>query len=161
MPPLLGAGVEKRSRHPLGRHLEARTCTYPDMGPGGFRATSSATIMNNNSAPGVLSIGKYELWFVAQLTMGIVFVGGAMFVMPLFALSLEGATPGDVGVVMAVLPLIGLSAPIVGGLLDRYGSFLLFQLIGLGAFAVGFVLLALADEARCSSWQPVGSQTTT
>ena len=94
----------------------------------------------------VLSIGRFELWFVAQLTMGLVYIGGAMFLLPPFTLSLEGGTPGDVGVVMAVLPLIALGAPFVGGLLDNYGSFRLFQLLGLGLFAVGFGVLALADE---------------
>ena len=94
----------------------------------------------------VLSIGRFELWFVAQLTMGLVYIGGAMFLLPPFTLSLEGGTPGDVGVVMAVLPLIALGAPLVGGLLDNYGSFRLFQLLGLGLFAMGFGVLALADE---------------
>lgn len=51
-----------------------------------------------SSTARVLSIGPYELWFVAQLTMGLVYVGGAMFVLPPFTLSLPGATPGDVGV---------------------------------------------------------------
>lgn len=94
----------------------------------------------------VLSIGRFELWFVAQLTMGLVYIGGAMFLLPPFTLYLEGGTPGDVGVVMAVLPLIALGAPLVGGLLDNYGSFRLFQLLGLGLFAIGFGVLALADE---------------
>ena len=94
----------------------------------------------------VVSIGRYELWFVAQLTMGLVYVGGAMFLLPPFTLSLQGATPGDVGIVMAILPLIALAAPMVGGLLEKYGSFRLFQLVGLGLFAVGFGVLSLADE---------------
>jgi hypothetical protein len=84
----------------------------------------------------VLSIGKFELWFLAHITMGLVYMGGAMFLLPPFSLSLQGATPGDVGVVMAVLPLIALGAPMVGGLLDRFGSFRLFQMLGLGLFAL-------------------------
>ncbi len=92
------------------------------------------------------SIGRYELWMVAQLTFGAVFVGGATFLLPPFVLSLDGASPGDVGVVMAVLPLIGLAAPVVGGLLDRFGSFRAFQHLGLGALAVGFGVLAISAD---------------
>ena len=102
--------------------------------------------MDDRAAPNVLTIGPYELWFVAKLTMGLVYVGGAMFVLPPFTLSLEGATPGDVGIVMAVLPLVALGAPLVGGLLDRFGSFFLFEMLGLGSFAVGFLVLAFVDE---------------
>ena len=102
--------------------------------------------MNDRQAPQVLAVGPYELWFAAKLTMGLVYVGGAMFVLPPFTLSLEGATPGDVGIVMAVLPLVALGAPLVGGLLDRFGSFFLFQMLGLGSFAVGFGVLAFVDE---------------
>ena len=47
---------------------------------------------------------------------------------------------------MALLPIIGLAAPLVAGLLDRFGSFRMFQHLGLGLFAVGFGVLALADE---------------
>jgi predicted MFS family arabinose efflux permease len=94
----------------------------------------------------VLSFGNFELWFIAHLTFGLVYVGGAMFLLPPFTLSLQGATPGDVGIVMAVLPLIALGAPLVGGLLDRFGSFRLLQFLGLGLFALGFGVLALADE---------------
>ena len=97
-------------------------------------------------SPRVLTVGPYEVWFAAKLTMGLVYVGGAMFVLPPFTLSLEGATPGDVGIVMAVLPLVALGAPLVGGLLDRFGSFFLFEMLGLGSFAVGFVVLAFVDE---------------
>ena len=60
----------------------------------------------------VLSFGNFELWFIAHLTMGLVYIGGAMFLLPPFTLSLQGATPGDVGIVMAVLPLIALGAPL-------------------------------------------------
>ncbi len=94
----------------------------------------------------VAAVGQYELWFVAQLTMGLVYIGAAMFLLPAFVLSLPGSNPGDVGVVMAMLPLIALGAPIVGGLLDQFGSFRLFQHLGLGLFAVAFAVLALADE---------------
>jgi Na+/melibiose symporter-like transporter len=94
----------------------------------------------------VLSFGNFELWFIAHLTMGLVYIGGAMFLLPPFTLSLQGATPGDVGIVMAVLPLIALGAPLVGSLLDRFGSFRLFQLLGLGLFALGFGVLAVVDE---------------
>jgi MFS family permease len=94
----------------------------------------------------VRAIGPYESWFVAQVTLGLVYVGGAMFLLPGFVLSLPDSDPGDVGIVMAVLPLIALGAPIVGGLLDRFGSYRLFQNLGLGLFAVGFGVLALADE---------------
>ena len=94
----------------------------------------------------VRAIGPYESWFVAQVTLGLVYVGGAMFLLPGFVLSLPDSDPGDVGIVMAVLPLIALGAPIVGGLLDRFGSYRLFQNLGLGLFALGFGVLALADE---------------
>ncbi|MGI9610150.1 MAG: hypothetical protein ACR2NL_07625, partial [Acidimicrobiia bacterium] len=94
----------------------------------------------------VRAIGGYEFWFVAQLTFGLVYIGGAMFLLPPFVLSLKGSNPGDVGIVMAVLPLIGLGAPIIGGLLDRFGSFRIFQHLGLGLFAVAFLVLAMADE---------------
>ena len=32
----------------------------------------------------VLAVGGYELWFVAQLTFGLVYLGGAMFLLPPF-----------------------------------------------------------------------------
>ena len=94
----------------------------------------------------VLAVGGYELWFIAQLTFGLVYLGGAMFLLPPFVLSLQGSTPGDVGVVMAVLPLIALGAPIVAGLLERFQSFRVFQLLGLGLLVVGFLILSIVDE---------------
>lgn len=94
----------------------------------------------------VLAVGGYELWFIAQLTFGLVYLGGAMFLLPPFVLSLRGSTPGDVSVVMAVLPLIALGAPIVAGLLERFQSFRMFQLLGLGLLAVGFLVLSVVDE---------------
>ena len=102
--------------------------------------------MATREATQVAAVSKFELWFVAQVTMGVVYIGGAMFLLPQFVLSLEGSNPGDVGIVMAVLPLVALGAPVVGGLLDRFGSYRAFQLSGLGLFAVGFGVLALADE---------------
>lgn len=94
----------------------------------------------------VASIGRFELWFVAQLTFGLVYIGGAVFLIPPFTLSLPRATPGDVGVVMALMMITGLGGPLVGGQLERFGSFRLFQLLGMVFFAAGFGVLALVDE---------------
>ena len=58
--------------------------------------------MTAGSQARVVSVGPYELWFVAHLTMGVAYLGGGLFVLPAFALSLPGATPGDVGIVMAM-----------------------------------------------------------
>ena len=59
--------------------------------------------MATREAAPVAAVSRFELWFVAQVTMGIVYIGGAMFLLPQFVLSLEGSNPGDVGIVMAVL----------------------------------------------------------
>lgn len=97
-------------------------------------------------SPRVLSVGGYELWFLAQLTFGLVYLGGAMFLLPPFVLSLPGANPGDVGIVMAVLPLIALGAPLVAAALERFQSFRLFQHLALVLLIVGFLLLSIVDE---------------
>jgi hypothetical protein len=94
----------------------------------------------------VLAVGGYELWFIAQLTFGLVYLGGAMFLLPPFVLSLRGSTPGDVNVVMAVLPLIALGAPIVAGLLERFQSS-----GGQGAFAFAEGAAAVAG-AFIAGW---------
>ncbi|MGI9624051.1 MAG: MFS transporter, partial [Acidimicrobiales bacterium] len=99
-----------------------------------------------SQADRVRAVGDYELWFVCQLTFGLAYLGGAVFILPQFVLSLPGSDPGDVGIVMGVLPLIALGAPLVGGLLDRFGSHRAFQHLGLGLLAVGFGVLSLADE---------------
>lgn len=100
----------------------------------------------HTTVPGPRAVGDYELWFVCQLTFGLAYLGGAMFLLPQFVLGLPGSNPGDVGIVMGVLPLIALGAPIVGGLLDRFGSHRAFQHLGLALLAVGFGVLSVADE---------------
>jgi MFS family permease len=95
----------------------------------------------------VPAIGNYELWFVAQFVMGLA-VLGAFFLLPPFVLGLPGATPGAVGLVMAVLASVTLGAPLIGVLLDRFGRYQAAQLAGIALFAVAFLILAAAENLR-------------
>jgi hypothetical protein len=63
----------------------------------------------------VASIGRYELWMLAQAALGFVAYGGVIFLIPLHVLA-EGGSPADTGSVVALIGLLGLAGPFVGSL---------------------------------------------
>lgn len=90
----------------------------------------------------VPSVGRYELWMLAQAALGFAVYGGVIFLLPLHVLA-EGGTPGDTGAVVALIGLLGLVGPFVGAMADRFRAYRSLQLlslllVALGAFAFAF-----------------------
>lgn len=93
----------------------------------------------------VASIGRYELWMLAQAALGFVAYGGIMFLIPLHVLA-EGGTPGDTGSVVALIGLLGLAGPFIGSLADRFNAYRSLQITSLGLTALAALMFAFARE---------------
>lgn len=82
---------------------------------------------------------------LAQAALGFVAYGGVIFLIPLHVLA-EGGTPADTGSVIALIGLIGLAGPFVGGIADRFGAYRSLQVASLALTALAAATLAIADD---------------
>lgn len=93
----------------------------------------------------VASVGRYELWMLAQAALGFVAYGGVIFLIPLHVLA-EGGSPADTGAVVALIGLLGLSGPFIGSLADRFGAYRSLQISSLTLTALAALMFAFARE---------------
>lgn len=96
-------------------------------------------------APAVPRIGRYELWKVAHAAVGLVGVGGLMFLIPLAVVE-QGGTPADAGAVVALAGALGLLGPYFGSLADRFGIHRAMQVTSLLLFAGAALVFAIAEQ---------------
>jgi len=82
---------------------------------------------------------------LAQAALGFVAYGGVLFLIPLHVLA-EGGTPGDTGSVVALIGLLGLAGPLVGGIADRFGAYRTLQIASLILTALAAWAFAVASE---------------
>ena len=95
--------------------------------------------------PSVPSIGPYELWMLAQGTIGFIGVGGMMFLIPLYVVE-QGGTPADAGAVLALAGALALTGPVIGGWADRFNSHRSLQLLSMGLLALAALVFSFARE---------------
>lgn len=93
----------------------------------------------------VASVGRYELWMLAQAALGFVAYGGVLFLIPLHVLA-EGGTPADTGSVVALIGVLGLAGPFVGGIADRFGAYRSLQIGSLTLTGLAALMFAFARE---------------
>jgi predicted MFS family arabinose efflux permease len=93
----------------------------------------------------VASIGRYELWMLAQAALGFVAYGGVIFLIPLHVLA-EGGSPADTGSVVALIGLLGLAGPFVGSIADRFGAYRSLQIASLTITGLAALMFAFARE---------------
>lgn len=93
----------------------------------------------------VPSVGPFELWKLAQVAVGLVGVGGLLFLIPL-AIVEQGGTPADAGAVVALAGALGLLGPFLGGFADRFRAYRMVQLGSLTLLAVSAAVFAIATE---------------
>ncbi|MEX2503194.1 MAG: MFS transporter [Trueperaceae bacterium] len=95
-----------------------------------------------------------SLFREARLSIGLaaglgtfVSIAGTIFVMPFYLELVQGRTPGEVGLLMAVTPmLLVIVSPIAGALADRYGERIV-TVVGLGFALVGFTAVGTLSES--------------
>ncbi len=97
------------------------------------------------SVSSIPSIGRFELWMLANAATGFVGVGGMMFLIPLYVLSQQG-TPADAGSVMAVASALALAGPFLGGLADRFNAYRGLQLTSIALLVLAAVSFSFARE---------------
>lgn len=93
----------------------------------------------------VPSIGTFELWKLAQVAVGLVAIGGLMFLIPL-AIVEQGGTPADAGAVVALAGALGLLGPFLGGFADRFRAYRMVQLGSLGLLSLSALVFSFATE---------------
>jgi MFS family permease len=93
----------------------------------------------------VPSIGPFELWKLAQVAVGLVAIGGLMFLIPL-AIVEQGGTPADAGAVVALAGALGLLGPFLGGFADRFRAYRMVQIGSLTLLAISAIVFAIATE---------------
>lgn len=93
----------------------------------------------------VASIGRYELWMLAQAALGFVAYGGVLFLIPLLVLA-EGGSPADTGSVVALIGVLGLAGPFIGGMADRFGAYRSLQIASLALTGLAALMFAFARE---------------
>lgn len=77
--------------------------------------------------------------------MGLVAVGGMMFLIPAYVVD-QGGSPADAGAVMAVAGALALSAPFLGSVADRFRAHRGLQLLSLTLLAAAAVSFAFAEQ---------------
>lgn len=97
------------------------------------------------ASPAVPMVGSYELWKLAHAAIGLVAVGGLMFLIPLAVVE-QGGTPADAGAVVALGGALGLLGPYFGNLADRFGIHRAMQIGSLLLFAAAGIVFAIADQ---------------
>ena len=85
-----------------------------------------------------------EWWYNAHFTFGAIQNVFIPILIPTFVLETTGSV-GPAGIMLAIIGLGGLTAPIIGGLADKYQAHRWAQLVALLAYAVGGLLFAYAD----------------
>lgn len=93
----------------------------------------------------VPSVGRYELWMLANVAMGFVGVGGLLFLIPAYVLS-QGGSPADAGLVLAIASGLALTGPLIGGAADRFSAHRSLQLASMAAIAASAFVLPFATE---------------
>ncbi len=85
-----------------------------------------------------------EWWYNAHFTFGVIQNVFIPILIPVFVLETTGSV-GAAGIMLAIIGLGGLTAPVIGGLADKYQAHRWAQLAALLAYAVGGLLFAYAD----------------
>ncbi len=101
--------------------------------------------MNTDAPASIPTIGPFELWMLSQGVMGLVAVGGMMFLIPAYVVD-QGGSPADAGAVMAVAGALALSAPFLGSVADRFRAHRGLQLLSLTLLAAAAVSFAFAEQ---------------
>ena len=101
--------------------------------------------MNVEVSGRIPAVGRFELWMLAHAAVGLVGVGGMMFLIPLYVLA-QGGTPADAGAVMALASALALAGPFLGGLADRFGAYRGVQLSSLALLVLAAVSFSFARE---------------
>lgn len=91
------------------------------------------------------AIGRFELWMLAHVALGLVGMGGVLFLVPTYVLA-QGGTPSDVGAVMAIGSGLALTGPAFGAFADRFGAHRLVQLGSMTLLLLAAVLLPFTNE---------------
>jgi len=87
-----------------------------------------------------------EWWYNAHFVYGAIQMVFIPILIPTFILELTGSA-STVGILMGIIGLGGLTAPILGGLADKYRAHRIVQLIGLAAYVAAGGLFAFSGEA--------------
>lgn len=93
----------------------------------------------------VPSIGPYEIWMLAQATIGFIGVGGMMFLIPLYVVEQSGS-PADAGAVLALAGALALTGPVIGGWADRFNAHRSLQLLSMGLLTAAAFVFSFARE---------------
>ncbi|WP_163934877.1 MFS transporter [Paraferrimonas sp. SM1919] len=95
--------------------------------------------MSNKSFMGI------EPWFAAHFAYGIVQMVFIPILVPTYILAMTDSA-SLVGIVMGILGFSGLSAPILGGLADKFKAHRLVQLIGVAAYGLAALVFSMSGD---------------
>ena len=94
---------------------------------------------------GVAAVGRFELWMLASVAMGLVGIGGVLFLVPAYVLN-QGGTPADAGAVMAIGSGLALTGPAFGAFADRFRAHRLVQLLSMALIGGSALLLPFTNQ---------------
>jgi len=100
---------------------------------------------DTSTQAGFLERNGIEWWYTAHLAYGAIQLVFIPILIPTFVLA-ETNSATLAGVAMAVIGLGGLTAPIIGGLADKFRAHRVAQLVGLAAYCLGGALFAFLGD---------------